>query len=150
MRKTKILAASVAFGIMSGGSTAIAADSSVCGSLPNAKWSWSISYQTTTTGGGVSSDSSSEISYSNGGKSGNINGTETTSTTTTTEPTYEQTNVICTALNPQGKVNADHSTVVVGEAVMIDPGSSTTDTTSEKICGQGKDASGNPYPACPV
>lgn len=92
----------------------------VCGTLPNSKWSWVISYDTQT-----STETSDPY---NAGKSGNVFVDVTTTTTSVAQ---------CTALNPQGKVNADHS-------VTVDLGSTST-SESVKV---GQQCDGNQHNTC--
>jgi hypothetical protein len=133
-----ILAAAAVMGMTSG---AWALDASDCGSLPNPNWSWSISYsQPIITGGVETVTENSSTTYSGNTKSGNsgLNGFETTSTTTEVSAKYEQVNLICTALNPQGNVSTGNSKVVNGEPQLIaEASSSTTDPVTTKICGPG-------------
>ncbi|MDP2358892.1 MAG: hypothetical protein Q8M31_22935 [Beijerinckiaceae bacterium] len=92
-----------------------------CGPLPNPKWSWSIGATTTSTQTEIIGD----IEYNRQGNVGKAD-VEITVTTTT----------VCTALNPQGKVNLDHSTTI----------STSTTTMAEDVvvCNP----SGNPVPVC--
>ncbi|WP_353475022.1 hypothetical protein PVT71_15770 [Salipiger sp. H15] len=104
--------------------------SATCGELPNSKWSWAVSYDTVTIGGDTSTSTYDEL------RTAGRNQFLDTYTVTTIEPTYEQVNITCTALNPQGKINLDHSTTILGEMTMIDPGSSSEEKTSQvKVCG---------------
>ncbi|MBM3606250.1 MAG: hypothetical protein FJX25_16450 [Alphaproteobacteria bacterium] len=129
--KLRPIALTLALSMMSvtGAQAAVVAGSDVCGELPNVKWSWLTEQQTVTSGGEVSSNS-----YDQTRVAGN-NTFLDTYTTTTVAPTFTTINTICTALNPQGKVNLDHSVTIMGEPVQTDAGSSTTDKTALKVCG---------------
>jgi hypothetical protein len=146
MRYIALLTATAVMGMTAGAfAAANVSGSDQCGPLPNAKWSWQISTETIRTGGDTHVDTSSSVNYTGNPDKNGYNGFETTTTTTTIEPTYEQVNVVCTAVNPGGQVNADHSTSVAGEVKLVDPGSSSsTNSDPVKICGPG----GN-TPVCP-
>lgn len=102
---------------------AIVAGSDVCGELPNSKWTWSIKVtEPQVILGDVTYGS---VTYN--GQSGN--GSAPASQEVTTIPG----STICTAHNPAGKINADHSTTVGG-------GEPTTETVSlgmVQVCFQG-------------
>ncbi|GLQ55267.1 hypothetical protein [Devosia nitrariae] len=114
---------------------AVVLGSDVCGELPNVKWSWIIS-STTSTSGGDTSTTMGDVAYQGNGNVGKAD------VTTTTSAVIETTTNVCTAINPQGKVNADHSTVTATE-VEIAPASSTT--TNEVVCNKGSS-----LPTCPL
>ena len=114
---------------------AVVAGSDVCGELPNVKWTWSISSSTSTSGGDTST-SMGDVSYIGGGNVGKAD------VTTTTTAVIETTTNICTAINPAGVPNADHSTTMTTE-VEIAPASSTT--TNEVVCNPG-----GVLPSCPL
>ncbi|MFN7089211.1 MAG: hypothetical protein ACK4P4_01475 [Allorhizobium sp.] len=122
----KLILAAAAVTLMSGSAFA---DDSVCGSLPNSKWSWQVTTTTATIGGETS------LSSADSTKVAGQNTFLVTTTTTTVAPTFEVTTTICTALNPQGKVNLDHSTSVVSEPELIDAGGTTTSSSQVKVCG---------------
>ncbi|OHV72730.1 hypothetical protein [Ensifer sp. LCM 4579] len=146
MRKFVILAAAAMMGLTSSAFAAVVANSDVCGELPNGKWSWQVTTEVVRTGGETSVSSNTSVNYEGNPNKNGYNGFETTTTTTTVTPTYEQTNTICVAINPAGKVNSDHSTSVAGQPVMVDPGSQTSVTSDPlKICGPG-----NNTPVCPL
>ncbi|MCG5479579.1 hypothetical protein [Sinorhizobium alkalisoli] len=145
MRKFVIFTAAAVMGMTSGAFAAVVSGSDVCGELPNGKWSWQITTEMVTTGGETNVSSATSTSYSGNPDKNGYNGFETTTTTTTVAPTYQQVNTICTAINPAGKVNSDHSTAVPGELVMTDPGSTSSVTSDPlKICGPGTNT-----PECP-
>jgi hypothetical protein len=70
----------------------------------------------------VSETVEGDVQYSAGGNSGIVNGTQTITT-------------VCVAYNKGGNPKEDYPIV-------------TLESTSIKICGQGKDSEGNPYPEC--
>jgi hypothetical protein len=160
MRKSIILTAALAMlaALPMGGvqiaQAATVAGSETCGELPNVKWTWVITTAVVRTGGGTTTATDTANTFSSAGNNGiPNNGWEVTSTTTTTAPTYDQTNSICTAVNPAGKVNLDHSTTVEGTPVLVDAGGSSTEIDSEvKICDNNNtnNNSGNALPACPA
>ncbi|MDP2120086.1 MAG: hypothetical protein Q8K28_09300 [Hoeflea sp.] len=139
----KLILAAAAVTMMSGSAFAQALDANaICGadaSLPNAKWSWSVSVYDEQISNPVTTYSS--VTYD--GASGN--GVADVTTTSTKTTTY-----ICTALNPQGKVAPDKT---------IYPEQTTTSTSvteGVQVCFQGgsgtdvagadcrDDAGGNP------
>jgi hypothetical protein len=124
MMLKKMTVAAFALAMMTGGAMAqVAAD---CGPLPNAKWSWVITYGEPTTD---TSTTFGDISYAGGSGNGFA---DVTTTTTTITP------VNCTALNPAGVPNADKSTTTTI--------TSTESSTVEKVkvCAQtGADLAGS-------
>lgn len=120
----------VALGL-SGAQAAVVDGSDVCGELPNSSWSWVITTDTVTSGGEVSTDTYDALRTA-----GNNQFLETFEVTIVA-PTYEQTTTNCTALNPAGKINLDHSTTIAGELVEVDPGSTgdPEKISNVKVCG---------------
>ncbi|WP_027998650.1 hypothetical protein [Sinorhizobium arboris] len=131
-----IIAAAAVTGMTSGAYAAVVEGSNVCGELPNAKWSWAISYGEPVISGGETSTAIGAISYQGNGNVGKAE------VTTTTAPTISTTTISCTALNPAGKVNADHSTTTT-VVETIDPGGSST--SNQVVCNPG-----GTLPACPL
>ncbi|QFI69275.1 hypothetical protein [Sinorhizobium alkalisoli] len=136
MRKIAILTAATVMGMTSGAFAAVVDGSDICGELPNAKWSWAISYSQPVISGGEQTTTLGDVSYNSAGNVGKAD------VTITTAPTISTVTVACTALNPAGKVNADHSTTVE-QVTTLDPGGSST--TNEVVCNPGSS-----LPNCPL
>jgi len=117
---------------------AVVAGSEFCGELPNAKWSWSISYSDPVISGGETSTSTGPVEYNKPGTVGSA------IVTTTTTPTISTVTPICSAYNPQNKYNADHSGFGEPISNTIDEGGETS--KKEVVCNP----SGNPVPVCPL
>lgn len=131
-----ILTAAAVMGMTSGAFAAVVQGSDVCGELPNAKWSWSISYGEPVISGGETSTSIGNVAYQGNGNVGKAD------VTTITAPTISTVTVSCTALNPAGKINADHSTATTITEV-LDPGGNST--SNEVVCNPG-----GSLPSCPL
>lgn len=93
----------------------------VCGALPNAKWSWSIS-----AGDPILGDPTinGDVSYNHQGNVGSADVTQTSTAVTN-----------CTAINPAGVPNADHSTTVTGATTTVDLGTQNVCNPSGTLIG---------------
>ncbi|WP_324765381.1 hypothetical protein SO078_27050 (plasmid) [Sinorhizobium meliloti] len=136
MHLRTIITAAAVMGMTSGAYAAVVEGSNVCGELPNAKWSWAISYGQPVISGGETSTTIGDITYQGNGNVGKAE------VTTITAPTISTATVTCTALNPTGKINADHSTTTT-VVETIAPGG--TSTLNEVVCNPG-----GTLPACPL
>jgi hypothetical protein len=130
------LAVLAAFATASAASAAVVAGSETCGELPNAKWSWNVNVGEPVLSGGEITTSTGDVEYNKPGTVGTV------LVTTTTAPTISTSTTTCTAINPQGKINAEHSTSLVS-SIVADPGGSTS--SSQTVCNPG-----NSLPNCPL
>lgn len=133
------LAVLAMIGMSSAASAAVVAGSEQCGELPNAKWSWSITASAPVISGGETSNSTGDVTYNKPGTVGSA------LVTTTTAPTLSTTTVSCVAMNPQGKINTDHSTSME-TTIVISEGSSTS--ANQVVCNPNN--SGGNLPNCPL
>jgi len=133
------LAVLATIGMSSAASAAVVAGSDQCGELPNAKWSWSISTSDPVITGGETTTTIGDVTYNKPGTVGSA------LVTTTTAPTLSTTTVSCVAMNPQGKINTEHSTSMETTIVIAD---GSTTSSNDKVCNPNN--ASNNLPNCPL
>jgi hypothetical protein len=139
--KTLFAAAALVAGAALSSSGALAYDASDCleelgAPHPNKPWTWVVQEIAD-----VKEVTENGYYQTSGGSKGTatVNGFTTVTTTT-----YEVTKYVCVAINHEG-----HETDKTG-LLAEETGDPIGDpvTVATKVCGAGKDADGNPYPAC--
>ncbi|TGQ34632.1 hypothetical protein [Mesorhizobium sp. M00.F.Ca.ET.216.01.1.1] len=115
---------------------AVVEGSDVCGELPNVKWSWEIS-STSVQSGGETSTTIGDVTYQ-----GAFDQVGKADVTTTTSAIIETTTNTCTAINPAGVPNDDHSTTTT---TVVEIAPATSSTVNEVVCNPGSE-----LPDCPL